>query len=90
MIASYTSIAISSFIAALICFLVLAQMEKYQLFPINKMVRTLLLVVISLFLALITIWGVGLQTIAFNILLSTLIGAAITTWRQPIYKINKQ
>lgn len=87
--ASYTFIAIPSAVAALLCFVLLWQMEKAQMFPVNKFARTSLLVAITLLLALVVISWASLQAQTFNIILSSFIGATVATWRQPILKQEK-
>ncbi len=87
--ASYTSIAIPSVIAAFICFFILWRMEIKQVFPKTKLIRTIILIIPLMTLALITIWLGDLQEISFNILLSTLIGSAVTTWMQPMSELKK-
>ncbi|PKV51024.1 hypothetical protein ATE84_3093 [Aquimarina sp. MAR_2010_214] len=88
--ASYTTIAIPSLIAACLSYMLLWSMEKLQFFPANKFIRTILLVIVMVLLSLITIELAYLKSEIFNILFSTILGTAITTWRQPISKIKKQ
>ncbi|WP_103068499.1 hypothetical protein [Aquimarina sediminis] len=82
--ASYTTIAIPSLLAALLAYSLLYTMEKFQFFPVNRLIRTLLLSLITVCLSLIIIEITSLHSESFNILLSSILGSAITTWRQPI------
>ncbi|WP_074406485.1 MULTISPECIES: hypothetical protein [Aquimarina] len=87
--ASYTTIAFPSLISSILSYILLWYMEKLQFFPTNKFIRTILLVIIMVCLALTTIELTYLKPETFNILFSTTLGTTITTWRQPIFKIKK-
>jgi magnesium-transporting ATPase (P-type) len=84
--ASYTTIAITSLLATIICYTLLWIMQKLQFFPANKFIRTLILTLIIVCIALIIINFTALKSEAFNILVSSILGSSITTWKQPISK----
>jgi hypothetical protein len=83
--ASITTIAIPSCIAAFFSFILLWQMQLHQITLVNKMIRTATLVVIMSCASALIAWGTGFQSEIWNIVLSSAIGAAITTWRQPMF-----
>jgi hypothetical protein len=83
--ASLTTISIPSCIAAFFSFILLWQMQLHQITLVNKMIRTATLVVIMSCASALIAWCTGFQSEILNIVLSSAIGAAITTWRQPIF-----
>ena len=87
--ASYTSIAIPSFLSALFCFLLLWKFDKEKKLPEKKVLRIVMCLGISLFIAAGLIYSLNLHALMFDIILSTCIGSVITVWRQPIEKIGE-
>ncbi|CAL2085682.1 hypothetical protein [Tenacibaculum sp. 190524A02b] len=83
---SFVSIAIPSLIATVISFLILWLMQRINKFPENKFVRVGLLLVIIMSLALVTIELGNMQNYRFDILLSSLIGTVIITWKVKLKK----
>lgn len=86
--ASYTTIGISSLLSTLLSFAILWQLELKQILIQQKLLRSLLIVLLMMSLAVLITWMLQLQSQYFNITFSAFLGAAITTIRQPlsIYK----
>ena len=87
--ASYTAIAIPSLVSALLSYALLWQLEIHQLFIPNKVRRTILVSMLMLLVGLLFVYVTGLRSEAFNICSSAFLGAALTTWNQPITKVEK-
>lgn len=83
---SYSYIALTSLIAAIVTYLLLWICEVQQTFPSNKIIRTLCVSLIMLSLGISIAILLKLNDQLFNIGLSSFLGAAITTWNQPITK----
>ena len=83
--ASMTTIAIPSAIAAFFSYLLLWKMQLHQVMLGNRMIRTATFIVVMSCVSALIAWCTGLQSEIVNIVLSAAIGAAITTWRQPIF-----
>ena len=84
--ASVTTIAIPSAIAACFSYLLLWQMQLHHITLGNRALRTATFVVVMSCLSALIAWCTGLQSELWNIVPSAAIGAAITTWRQPILR----
>jgi hypothetical protein len=80
--ASYSTIALPSLITSLLTYIVLWQMEKRQIFPNNKLVRALLMLLLMFPLGFIAMIIFGLQSDAINILPSVFLGAILTSLTQ--------
>lgn len=84
--ASVTTIAIPSCLAAIFSLILLWQMQIHQAYPVSRIVRTLMLTFLVTLLIGAIAWNTPFQYDIANIILSATIGAAITTWRQPLLK----
>lgn len=87
--ASYSTIALPSLIATIICFLLLAQFQKRQIFLFSRLTTAILLGFLMLGLSGIIVSLFGLQSEALTICFSAFIGAAIVSFTTPAKKINK-
>ena len=86
--ASYTTIGISSLVSTLLSFAILWQLELKQILVQQKLVRSLLIIMLMMSLGVLVTWIFQLQSQYFNITFSAFLGAAILTVRQPV-KIYK-
>lgn len=86
--ASYTTIGISSLVSTLLSFAILWQLELKQILVEQKLLRSLLIIMLMMSLGLLTTWIFQLQSQYFNITFSAFLGATILTIRQPV-KIYK-
>lgn len=84
--ASYSTIALASLLATVACFTLLWQLQKRQLFLVNRFIMTLILVLLMVFLSLGIIYGLRLEKYIWDILPSVIIGSAIVTLTQPLKK----
>ncbi len=76
--ASYSTIAIPSLLATLLCFVLLWQFQKRNILALNKFVMTFFLCLLVVLLSLFTIYIFQLQAATWNIVVSALIGTVIT------------
>jgi len=91
MIASYTTIGLSSLLSTILSFIILWQFESRQLFERNKWIRSLLTILLVIGLGMLCISIFKLQSERFNIIVSAFLGATILTIRQHLknYKDEK-
>lgn len=82
--ASYTTIGISSLLSTLLSFGILWQLELRQILVQQKLVRSLLIILLMMSLGMLTAWIFQLQSEYFNITFSAFLGATILTIRQPL------
>lgn len=88
MAASYSSIGLSSLFSTLGSFVVLWQLESRRILVRNKLIRSLLIIVLMMCLGTLCILLFQLQHERFNILFSVFLGAAIFTIRDLLIKRN--
>lgn len=86
--ASYTTIGISSLVSTLLSFAILWQLELKQILVEQKLLRSLLIIMLMMSLGVLVTWIFQLQSQYFNITFSAFLGATILTVRQPV-KIYK-
>lgn len=86
--ASFVTIAIPSLVATIITYLLLWQMEVQQKQLYKKYVRVLFMTMLMVVLAIMVIQLFNLKNFMFDILVSTVLGTVITTWKLPIKKSN--
>lgn len=86
MSASYTSIGLSSLLSTVISFMILWQFESRQILAQNKLLRSVLIVMLMISLGMACSTLLNLQSERFNITFSAFLGAAILTIRQQIKK----
>ncbi|WP_112377876.1 hypothetical protein [Flagellimonas maritima] len=84
--ASYTTIAMPSLFATVICFILLWQFQERQIFIINRIVMALVLGITMVLLALGVIYIFKWETGIWNILISSFLGAAIVAMMKPLTK----
>lgn len=91
MMASYTTIGLSSLISTLLSFMILWQFELKQILVQNKWVRALLIILLMISLGVFCAFLLDLPSEYFNITFSAFLGAAIITIRQKVknYKDEK-
>jgi len=91
MMASYTTIGLSSLLSTLLSFMILWQFELKQILVQNKWVRALLIILLMISLGAFCAFLLNLPSEYFNIMFSAFIGAAIITIRQKVknYKDEK-
>ncbi|WP_342327464.1 hypothetical protein [Pedobacter sp. FW305-3-2-15-E-R2A2] len=82
--ASYTTIGISSLLSTLLSFLILWQLELKQILVAQKLLRSLVIILLMMSLGVLITWTLQLQSEYFNITFSAFLGATILTIRQPI------
>ncbi|MEN0002794.1 MAG: hypothetical protein AAF798_01575 [Bacteroidota bacterium] len=85
--ASYTSIAIPSLLATIICFFILAYFQRKQIFLLHRFRMVFLLGIPMILLALLLVYLLNLEAYTFDIVLSAFIGTAIVTLTNPLQKI---
>ncbi|REC59363.1 hypothetical protein DRF65_26435 [Chryseobacterium pennae] len=88
MTASYSSIGLSSLLSTLCSFTLLWQLESKRILVRNKLIRSLLIIVLIMGLATLGIWLFNWHHERFNILFSTFLGAAILIIRDLVIKRN--
>ncbi|WP_222539219.1 hypothetical protein [Pedobacter polysacchareus] len=86
MSASYTSIGLSSLLSTVVSFMILWQFEFRQILAQNKLLRSVLIVMLMISLGMACSTLLNLQSERFNITFSAFLGAAILTIRQQIKK----
>ena len=91
MMASYTTIGLSSLLSTLLSFMILWQFELKQILVQNKWVRALLIILLMISLGAFCAFLFNLPSEYFNIMFSAFLGAAIITIRQKVknYKDEK-
>lgn len=91
MMASYTTIGLSSLLSTILSFIILWQFELRQLFVRKKWVGSLLIILLMIGLGMLCTSLFKLQSERFNIITSAFLGATILTIRQHIknYKNEK-
>lgn len=91
MIASYTTIGLSSLLSTILSFIILWQFESRQIFVQKKWMGSLLIILLMIGLGTLCTSIFELQSERFNITFSAFLGAAILTIRQHIknYKDEK-
>lgn len=78
--ASVTTIAIPSALATFFSFVLLWKLYNHQVILVNKITQLFLFILLMCSSAALIIWSFQLQAEFINILLSVVIGTAITTW----------
>lgn len=86
MMASFTTIGLSSLCATIGSFMMLWQFDSRQIFVQNKTIRSLLIIGFMMSLARLCTFLFQLQSEGFNILFSAFLGAAILTIREQLKK----
>lgn len=86
MVASYSSIGLSSLVSTLFSFILLWQLELRQILIYNRLVRSLLIILLMVSLGTVCISLFQLQSERFNITFSAFLGAAIVTIRYMVIK----
>ncbi|MCS3556434.1 MULTISPECIES: hypothetical protein [unclassified Sphingobacterium] len=91
MMASYTTIGLSSLLSTILSFIILWQFELRQIFVRKKWVGSLLIILLMIGLGMLCTSLFKLQSERFNIITSAFLGATIITIRQHIknYKNEK-
>lgn len=91
MMASYTTIGLSSLLSTILSFIILWQFELRQIFVRKKWVGSLLIILLMIGLGMLCTSLFKLQSERFNIITSAFLGATILTIRQHIknYKNEK-
>lgn len=91
MMASYTTIGLSSLLSTILSFIILWQFELRQIFVRKKWVGSLLIILLMIGLGMFCTSLFKLQSERFNIITSAFLGATILTIRQHIknYKNEK-
>lgn len=84
MMASYSTIGLSSLISTIISFILLWQCEQKQILVYNKLIRSILIIVLMVVLGALCAYSLNMPTEYFNIMLSAFIGATIITIRQKV------
>ncbi|MCW2259839.1 MULTISPECIES: hypothetical protein [Sphingobacterium] len=92
MMASYTTIGLSSLLSTILSFIILWQFELRQIFVRKKWVGSLLIILLMIGLGMLCTSLFKLQSERFNIITSAFLGATILTIRQHIknYKNEKK
>ena len=88
--ASYSTIALPSLIATVICFFLLKYLKEKQLFMLHRIVISLLLVVVIGVLSLLTIQIFNLWSYLLDILPSAGLGAGIIGMTKPLKKNHEK
>lgn len=88
MAASYSIIGLSSLLSTLCSFTLLWQLELRRILVKNKLVRSLLIIVMIMGLGTLCVWLFNWHHERFNILFSTFLGAAIFIIRDLVSKRN--
>ena len=86
--ASYSTIALPSLLVTILCFVLLWQFQKRQLFIMHRLLMAFFLSVLMIVLALFVIWLCNLQAFMYDILPSTLIGVVLLSLMKPLKKIE--
>lgn len=81
MVASYSSIGLSSLLSTLFSFMLLWQFELRQILVQNKLIKSLLIIILMISLGTFCVSLFEWQSERFNITLSAFLGAAIVTIR---------
>ncbi|MEN5058835.1 hypothetical protein [Sphingobacterium kitahiroshimense] len=91
MMASYTTIGLSSLLSTILSFIILWQFELRQIFVRKKWVGSLLIILLMIGMGMLCTSLFKLQSERFNIITSVFLGATILTIRQHIknYKNEK-
>jgi hypothetical protein len=91
MMASYSTIGLSSMISTILSFIVLWQFESRKIFAQNKWKRSLLVILLMIGLGMLCTSIFKLQSERFNIIVSVFLGATILAIRQHLknYKDEK-
>ncbi|MFD2902318.1 hypothetical protein [Sphingobacterium anhuiense] len=91
MMASYTTIGLSSLLSTILSFIILWQFELRQIFVRKKWIGSLLIILLMIGLGMLCTSLFKLQSERFNIITSAFLGATILTIRQHIknYKNEK-
>ncbi|KIO77603.1 hypothetical protein TH53_08085 [Pedobacter lusitanus] len=84
MMASYTTIGLSSLLSTIFSFIILWQFEARQVLTQNKLIRALLIILLMMSLGMLCASILRLQSERFNITFSAFLGAAILTIRQQV------
>lgn len=79
MMASYTTIGLSSMLSTIFSFIILWQFESRKIFAQNKWKRSLLIILLMIGLGMLCTSIFKLQSERFNIIVSSLLGATILT-----------
>lgn len=89
MAASYTTIGLSSLLSTVFSFIILWQFELRQILVQNRMIRSILIILLMMSLGILCVSIFRLQSELFNITFSAFLGAAILTIRQQVKKYEK-
>lgn len=84
MMASYTTIGLSSLLSTIFSFIILWQFESRQVLVKKKWIRSLLVIISMIVFGTLCISIFKLQSERFNITFSAFLGAAILTIRQQV------
>lgn len=86
MIASYTTIGLSSLLSTVFSFIILWQFESRQILIQNKLIRSMLIILLMISLGILYTAIFKLESERFNITFSAFLGAAILMIRQHVKK----
>jgi len=91
MLASYTTIGLSSLLSTILSFILLWQFDSRQILVQSKWIRSLLTILLMISLGILCTSILELPSERFNITFSAFLGAAILTIRQQVknYKDEK-
>jgi len=91
MMASYTTVGLSSLLSTVLSFIILWQFKSRQIFVRKKWIRSLLIILLMIGLGTLCTSIFKLQSERFNITFSAFLGAAILTIRHHVknYKDEK-
>lgn len=84
MIASYTTIGLSSLLSTICSYMILWQFESRQIMVQNKMIRSMLIILLMISMGTCCTFILQLQSERFNIIFSAFLGATILTIRQKV------
>ncbi|MGJ1432474.1 hypothetical protein ACR79M_13060 [Sphingobacterium spiritivorum] len=82
--ASYTTIGLSSLLSTIFSFILLWQLESRQILVQNRIIRSLLIILLMITLGVCFVSLLNLPSECFNITFSAFLGAAIITIRQQV------
>lgn len=84
MLASYTSIGLSSLVATILSFIILWYFESREILVHSKSVRSLLVILLMFGMATLCVCILRIPSERFNIVFSACLGATIVTIRQQL------
>lgn len=90
MMASYTTIGLSSLLSTIFSFIILWQFESRKILMQNKLTRSLLIILLMISLGMTCTSILNIPSERFNIIFSAFLGAAILTIRQQVKKYKDE